>query len=104
MYLPTFTEGWEAYIRNSEMKCKEFQDQIESILVLAMNSALDVFSKGLHLEDPWLRHLDWTVKPIRMVQKKISINGVINPASTFNNSNETIERLPKWAKGLIGFY
>lgn len=99
MYLPTVTETWKKYIENSEAKCKELQAEIETKLNVAINEAMDIFRKGEHNDDPWLRHLDWTIKPTKMIAQKVSRKGVITPSRPFNNTNPVLEGLPKWIRG-----
>jgi hypothetical protein len=104
MYLPTVTDAWEYFIKESESKYLELQREIEDELNRAIENAMNMYKIDAHRDDPWLSRLDWTVKPTRMVPAKVSKSGKITPARPFKGTNMLLEGKPKWLRGIAGLH
>lgn len=70
LFLPT-TKKWDTYIHSAESVYQENREQVCSILKERVNELIAYIDKGDLLcrpkfeQDPWLKQLDWTIKPIR---------------------------------------
>ncbi|CCE65831.1 hypothetical protein TPHA_0N00510 [Tetrapisispora phaffii CBS 4417] len=71
--LPTKYDEWKNYINNSEGIYQESKNLIEKkikeIMDEVVNSKDDPNFQSIINNDPWLRQLDWTIKPVRMSKK-----------------------------------
>lgn len=100
MYLPTITASWKNYIENAEKVYQDLQEQITKKLDTAITEALDSFSRDCHLDDKWLRNLDWTITEPRIVPEKVSKKGVVTPARQYKSNNPALIGKPKWLRDL----
>lgn len=100
LYLPTIKGTWTDYISSADLALTKVQDQIEEKLNLAAQDALKLFDMGMHTENQWLKHLDWLVKPIKMVPEKISKGKVVSPARPYKNAKIFLEGKPEWYREL----
>ncbi|KAG4304903.1 hypothetical protein PORY_001578 [Pneumocystis oryctolagi] len=69
-FLPV-DKSWESYIARSEKIFQNLSKSIhERLLKLIENALNQKNNENVIKSDPWLRQLDWTTKPIRMVIDK----------------------------------
>ncbi|KAJ1721274.1 DNA-directed DNA polymerase gamma mip1 [Coemansia erecta] len=70
-YLPV-DRGWDEYVERCEHMLEELTRQVGGKLRELAEQALRCERP---LEDPWLRHLDWRVQPLRMTKGKVGRDG-----------------------------
>lgn len=56
-YLPVNKAEWDAYVAKSDRMMRQYQSDIEDLLMDAVQAALDFPNPE---RDAWLKHLDWT--------------------------------------------
>ncbi|PTB67885.1 DNA polymerase gamma [Trichoderma citrinoviride] len=90
-------ESWNAYIANAEATYHKLSASVEERLKgLAEKAAeLNDDPEESWKNDPWLRQLDWTTKPIRIVKAKRK-GEVDRPAA-----NQKMPGKPQWYKDLF---
>ena len=71
MFLPVSNSIWKTFIDSAESKLTEYQSEIEMNLNASIESALQAYRDGTHSSDPWLKHLDWTIKTSKKGKKGI---------------------------------
>ncbi|KAJ9618971.1 DNA-directed DNA polymerase gamma mip1 [Taxawa tesnikishii (nom. ined.)] len=87
---------WQAYIANAEATYHKLSDGVEQRLVDLAEKALEVKElPETHLNDPWLRQLDWSGQEIRMVKGKKK-DDPPRPAARQKKPG-----MPKWYKDLF---
>lgn len=76
--LPTNHTSWDKYIKDSESLYQTSKQQIEDKIIHIVENAVKLrdFEKNPESRrkienDPWLRQLDWTIKPLRLTKKGV---------------------------------
>lgn len=88
--LPTQNKGWQQYISQAESIYQESKQKIEDKIIkiveetVKMKDTPEMFSK-----DPWLRQLDWTIKPLRLTKKGVPVKG------------QKLPGFPEWYRSLF---
>ncbi|OMH85253.1 DNA polymerase gamma, mitochondrial [Zancudomyces culisetae] len=83
-FLPVNTSQWRDFIDRCEGMLNEMKQKIESKLAELAEKALVFDENNKYMDDPWLKHLDWSKKETRYREKSMN----------FLNSK------PKWYKEL----
>ncbi|KAI8925894.1 dynein heavy chain and region D6 of dynein motor-domain-containing protein [Entophlyctis helioformis] len=97
------SQDWQEYIDRCEALCDSFQQQIGTELRTLADKALDMLADKSYESDPWLQHLDWEIKQVRMTKPKLSASGkVLVPARPFKSSAAAspMDGKPKWYRDL----
>ncbi|KAG4301278.1 hypothetical protein PCK1_002588 [Pneumocystis canis] len=69
-FLPV-DKSWESYTTKSEKIFQDLSKSIHKRLIKLVKNALDQKNNENTIKnDPWLKQLDWTIKPIRLVTDK----------------------------------
>lgn len=70
MFLP-INKSWEDYLENAEKLYNSSREEVYKSLVQLAETAVACKDDSTKWEnDPWLKQLDWTIKPVRMVKGK----------------------------------
>jgi DNA polymerase gamma 1 len=94
-FLPV-TESWKQYIKKSDDILQSHQDEMFRVLEQAVNDAL-VHQKGdAWKTDPWLRHLDWTVKELPPRQRE----AVTEKQKESDQQRAFLSGKPQWFRDL----
>ncbi|KAJ1927445.1 DNA-directed DNA polymerase gamma mip1 [Tieghemiomyces parasiticus] len=94
------TEAWEEFIARAEACLAAISERIEARLLQLTEEAL-VHVDQDPADDPWLRHLDWTVAPVRMTQGKKGKDGQYLPSHEPRlHSRQRLPGKPAWYKSL----
>ncbi|CCG81108.1 DNA polymerase gamma [Taphrina deformans PYCC 5710] len=94
MILPV-TEAWTHYIQTAEAKYQELSIEIHRKLVtLAEENVKLKDSPDVFTNDPWLKQLDWTIKPVRMVKNK-------KTGEERLAKNQKLPGMPQWYRDLF---
>ncbi|CCD25198.1 DNA-directed DNA polymerase gamma MIP1 NDAI_0E03810 [Naumovozyma dairenensis CBS 421] len=78
--LPTTETAWNNYIQNAEELYQNSKLMIENKIIESIEELVKLKDDSEKLsrvvpKDPWLRQLDWTMKPIRMTKKGVPVKG-----------------------------
>lgn len=77
--LPTRRAEWDDYINRSEKLYQESKLEIERKIILIIEELVKIKDDPVKLDqikdDPWLRQLDWTIKPLRLTKKGVPVKG-----------------------------
>ncbi|EMR08669.1 hypothetical protein PNEG_02846 [Pneumocystis murina B123] len=92
-FLPV-NKSWKSYTAKSEEIFQNFSKSIHERLVKLINNSLNQKNKDTIKNDPWLKQLDWSIKPIRMVIDKKT--GEKRPAKKQKKPG-----FPNWYKNLF---
>lgn len=94
MILPV-NQNWLKYIESAERKYQELSLKVRSKLaMLAEENVKHQNDPDTYINDPWLKQLDWTTKPVRMVKNKKT--GEERPAK-----NQKLPGMPQWYRDLF---
>lgn len=95
LFLP-INHSWEKYLADSERCYEEHQGKLYDSLVKLANTAVELRdTPEKWRSDPWLRQLDWTITPIKMVKPKKK-GELPRPAK-----RQKLPGYPKWYKDLF---
>ena len=98
-YLPTDLK-WKEFVDTSESAYNSNQKQIESDLLALAKKTLQT-PKEVIENDPWLKLLDWEVRPTKMTKPKISSKGVVlSEARPYASTNTQLIGTPNWYRKL----
>ena len=94
MILPV-NRGWLRYIERAEQKYQELSDLVKSKLALMAEETVKLKDEPERYQyDPWLKQLDWTMKPIRkVVNKKTGEERLAK--------NQKLPGMPEWYRDLF---
>lgn len=88
--LPVKPSKWKKYIQNSEEIYQESKNSIEQKIITIIEEVVKLKDIPELIEaDPWLKQLDWTVKPIRVTKKGLPIKG------------QKLPNYPEWYRSLF---
>lgn len=91
--LPTRHQKWENYLKSSEKVYQESKQDIESKIIKIIGTTLESMKSELSVKniqaDPWLRQLDWTVKPLKLTKKGVPVK------------NQKLPGYPEWYRSLF---
>ena len=98
----TISKDWKPFEERCEKLCNSHQQRIESELTSLADAALLKINDGSYENDEWLKHLDWSVKKVRMTKPKLSKKGeILVPAREYKSSgNPLLRNKPKWYRDL----
>ncbi|KAK9467116.1 DNA polymerase family A-domain-containing protein [Lipomyces arxii] len=96
VFLPV-DRSWEKYVESAEGKYQELLQEVEMRLTELIEQAIALKDdpERKFEQDPWLKQLDWTMKPIRMVQPKKKGD---EPRLA---KNQKLPGYPEWYKALF---
>lgn len=90
--LPTRHKEWNDYLKRSEQVYQQSKRNIEGKIIEILETTVKLINsnerKEMH-EDPWLRQLDWSIKPLRMTKKGV-------PAKS-----QKLPGYPEWYRSLF---
>eukprot|EP00842_Homolaphlyctis_polyrhiza_P006764 jgi/Hompol1/7089/HPOL_005187-RA len=94
----TVSNEWQSFLDRCEALCNSYQSEIEASFAALAEQALKKFADGSYANDPWLRHLDWTVKAVKMTAPKISKTGeILVPSRPYKRSADAnLIGAPQW--------
>ncbi|KAL3229711.1 DNA polymerase gamma [Nakaseomyces bracarensis] len=91
--LPTDYNKWQNYIKTSEGKYQEsktlIEDKIVQIIEDSVNLKDDKNFTNIVNKDPWLRQLNWDIKPLRLTKKGVPSKG------------QKLPGFPEWYRSLF---
>lgn len=90
--LPTKYSEWNNYLQRSEAIYQKSKQSIENKIVQIVEETVKLKdSKSIEEinRDPWLRQLDWTIKPMKMTKKGIPVK------------NQKLPGFPEWYRSLF---
>ncbi|KAL2914266.1 hypothetical protein HK105_206212 [Polyrhizophydium stewartii] len=88
---------WQDFVDRCEAICTQYQTDIENALSALAYEALDIQADKSYESDPWLRNLDWNIKPPRMTSAKLGKDGsVIKPSVYAKTENMDLVGKPNW--------
>lgn len=90
--LPTRYTEWEDYLRRSEAIYQNSKQSIEDKIVQIVEETVklkDSKSMDEINKDPWLRQLDWTIKPLKLTKKGVPVK------------NQKLPGFPEWYRSLF---
>lgn len=91
--LPTRHKQWNEYLRSSESVYQESKLDIESKIIQIIEDTLKQYQSGSSLEvinkDPWMRQLDWSIKPLKLTKKGVPVK------------NQKLPGYPEWYRSLF---
>lgn len=88
--LPTRVEKWQQYLKSSESLFQDNKSKIEEKIIEIVEEVAALKDKPEVFEnDPWLKQLDWTIKPIRYNKKGELVK------------NQKLPGLPEWYRSLF---
>ncbi|BFZ57701.1 DNA-directed DNA polymerase gamma mip1 [Savitreella phatthalungensis] len=95
MTLPVDYDKWHAYIERAERTYRDLSSMVTQRLVGSANDLLKhKDSPEVYNADPWLRQLDWTTKPVRMVTNK-------KTGEQRLAKNQKMPGMPQWYRDLF---
>ncbi|KAL6942064.1 hypothetical protein ACO0QE_003229 [Hanseniaspora vineae] len=89
-FLPTNTDSWTSYIKHAEDLYQNSKIDIENKVIdivqdlVKLKDSPEVFSN-----DPWLKQLNWTIKPLRLTKKGAPYK------------NQKLPGYPEWYRNLF---
>ncbi|KAJ1969993.1 DNA-directed DNA polymerase gamma mip1, partial [Dimargaris xerosporica] len=95
------TDRWEQFIATCEAQFTTLSATIETKIQNLAEAALALPNTTEIANDPWLRHLDWTVAPIRMTKPKLLKDGRVAPGGEPRPmARQKLPGKPEWYKSL----
>lgn len=101
--LPTDYNKWQKYIETSEGKYQESKTLIEDKIVQIVENTVKMKDENNFMDtvnkDPWLRQLNWDIKPLRLTKKGVPAKGQKLPGfpewyrSLFSNKDAKIPQI-----------
>ncbi|CCE94246.1 DNA-directed DNA polymerase gamma MIP1 TDEL_0H03870 [Torulaspora delbrueckii] len=91
--LPTRHNKWDTYLKSSEKVYQESKQDIEKKIIKIVDNTLKSIKSERFMEtinnDPWLRQLDWTIKPLKLTKKGVPVK------------NQKLPDHPEWYRSLF---
>lgn len=91
--LPTRHKQWNGYLKSSENVYQKSKLDIENKIVQIIEDSLKLYQSESSMKeinkDPWLRQLDWTVKPLKLTKKGVPVK------------NQKLPGRPEWYRSLF---
>ncbi|KAJ1653673.1 DNA-directed DNA polymerase gamma mip1 [Dispira simplex] len=93
------TEKWEQFFQHTEAMFQDMVTRIEQKLTDLAENALREANTAM--QDLWLRHLDWTIAPIRMTKPKYRKDGTYAPGGEPRpHARQSLPGKPQWYKSV----
>lgn len=94
MLLPV-NQSWPKYLERSETTYRELLEQVQSKLLFLAKQNLEFKDKPeIYLNDSWLKQLDWSMRPVRMVKNK-------KTGEERLAKNQKMPGMPQWYRDLF---
>ncbi|KAK9728460.1 DNA-directed DNA polymerase gamma mip1 [Basidiobolus ranarum] len=95
----TVNRSWDSYIERSEKTYNDMSTSIEKKLKDLASSALKTLDDNSYSDDDWLKHLDWTVVPLKMTKPKYKKDGTYaKNGEPRPYSHQLLPGFPEWYK------
>lgn len=112
--LPTRYKKWNNYLEKSEKVYQESKQDIEEKIVKIVETTVELIKSENYMEtvsnDPWLRQLDWTIKPLKLTKKGVPVKNQKLPGfpewyrSLFPNKNATVPHITLKSRNIPIFF
>ena len=99
-YLPV-DSSWSSYVTCAESTYQETVKIIRGHLEQCVANALEKTDPRQLDDDPWFRHLDWAVKPLRFTKPKLLKDGSVAPGGESRPiKGQKCPNMPQWYREL----
>ena len=89
-FLPTNANKWESYIKNAEELYQSSKIDIENKVIDIVQDLVKLKDNPeIYLNDPWLKQLDWTIKPLKLTKQGVPYK------------RQKLPGFPEWYKNLF---